>query len=66
MLGKCSCLAHLCFHLQDVVKSSCFVPLEELQLDFTVFSTENYKFKMKSNTESSGKSKNSFESTNTF
>ena len=36
-IGKCSCLAHLCFHLQDVVKSSCSVPLEELQFDLHVF-----------------------------
>ena len=44
---KCSCLAHLCFHLQDVVKSSCSVPLEELQFDLHVFQWKITNFERK-------------------
>lgn len=37
ILGECSCLADLCFHLRDIVKSSCSVLFEELQFDLHVF-----------------------------
>ena len=47
ILGKCSCLAHLCFHLQDVVKFSCSVPLEELQFDLHVFQRKITNLKRK-------------------
>ena len=47
ILGKRSCLAHLCFHLQDVVKSSCSVPLEELQFDLHVFQRKITNLKRK-------------------
>ena len=47
ILGKCSCLAHLCFYLQDVVKSSCSVPFEELQFDLHVFQRKITNLKRK-------------------
>ena len=37
ILGTFSCLARLCSHLRNVVKSSCFVPFEELQFGLHVF-----------------------------
>lgn len=37
ILGKSSCPANLCFHLRDVVKSSCYKPFEELQYDLHIF-----------------------------
>lgn len=37
ILGECSCLADVCFHVRNVVKSCCPVPLEELQYDLHVF-----------------------------
>lgn len=36
ILGECSYLADLCFHVRNVVKSFCSKPLEELQYDFHV------------------------------
>lgn len=46
ILGESSCLADLCFHLRDVVKSSCSLPFEELQFDLHVFKL-SHTFKRK-------------------
>lgn len=46
ILGESSCLADLCFHLRDVVKSSCSLPFEELQFDMHVFKL-SHTFKRK-------------------
>lgn len=43
ILGESSCLADLCFHLRDVVKS---LPIEELQFDMHVFKL-SHTFKRK-------------------
>lgn len=46
ILGESSCLADLCFHVRDVVKSSCSLPFEELQFDLHVFKL-SHTFKRK-------------------
>lgn len=46
ILGESYCLADLCFHVRDVVKSSCSLPFEELQFDLHVFKL-SHTFKRK-------------------
>ena len=49
ILGTCSCLARLCSHLRNVVKSSVFLfcAIWGATVWFACFSTENFTFKKK-------------------